>query len=518
MPEITQPPLQPLLWAPVFKLLERHMPYEPSKNGSIYLLDRAIACLGAIGFLLTLWWTHGSARRLFDESVAAVTVAALIVCVPLWKLAVSGSPVALLVLLFALMIRVFVSAQIRHEEGIKVHFQLLFLGLLSALMLLTHWLAIWLILGLIAAVYLAFPAKRGSVIWVAVIPFLTVFIWGGWLVQQSGDPLGGAKTLFQSHLLALNPSLPQRNFSIVTQSVSVDDLLRKMGWNWANQFGDGVAYLGHSVPALAFFVALLHPFRRSAVMKTVYGLGCMFFTVAVGMGMIGLEEKTMDENALYLVLVPAMAIFGSAMLAVLWSRLQVSGGYFWQRYGFAVIAVGLSAVPMLATLPADLKMGLTLRNRLYPHWPPYVPDRVAVVNKLLDENEMLFSDAPWFVAWYADVATAWIPTKRADFTAMQEAAHKHGVHVAGLIVTPLSSKITYLHEAFSGPYSEWPDLVFRGPMLALDRDFQPRPDFPYKIALPLVAIPVGVSESLSMQMTFYTDKMRTIKNRTPTPQ
>lgn len=36
MPEITQPPLQPLLWTPVFKMLECHLPYEPTKTGAIF--------------------------------------------------------------------------------------------------------------------------------------------------------------------------------------------------------------------------------------------------------------------------------------------------------------------------------------------------------------------------------------------------------------------------------------------------------------------------------------------------
>ena len=46
---------------PVFKALERHQAYEPTKNGSIYMLDRAIACMGVTGLLLTLLWTHGAA-------------------------------------------------------------------------------------------------------------------------------------------------------------------------------------------------------------------------------------------------------------------------------------------------------------------------------------------------------------------------------------------------------------------------------------------------------------------------
>ena len=49
-------------------------------------------------------------------------------------------------------------------------------------------------------------------------------------------------------------------------------------------------------------------------------------------------------------------------------------------------------------------------------------------------------------------------------------------------------------------------------MLAFDREFPPRPDFEYKVPIPLVAIPVGARENLSLQMTFYTARPRTIKD------
>ena len=409
MPEITTSPLQPLLWAPIFKALERHFPFEPTKNGGIYLMDRAIACMGVTYFLLTLLWTHGAARRLFDDSIAAVAVAALILCEPLWKLSVSGSPIALMLPLFALTMRVYAAAQIRIQEGLSATLQMIAIGVLASLMLLTHWMAVWMVVGLVLAVAQGFPGHRRGALCVAGLPFLTLIVWCLWIAQQSGDVLGGAKTLFQAHLLTQEPNILQREFSIVTQPVFVDDLLRKAAWNLTNQLTELYAYLGHSVPALAFFIALMHRFRRPEVIRTLQGLGLMFLSTAVGMGFLGLPEKSQDDNALYIVLVPAMAIGGCAMLAVLWARLQISAGFFWQRFGFAVIALAISAIPMMATLPGDLKMGLTMRNRIYPHWPPYVPSQVPVLARLIEPNEIIFTDAPWFLSWYADIPCAWMP-------------------------------------------------------------------------------------------------------------
>ncbi|TDU68088.1 hypothetical protein EI77_03205 [Prosthecobacter fusiformis] len=511
MPDITQPPLQPLIWAPAFKLLEKHHVYEPGKNGAIYLLDRVIACFGVTGMLLTLLWTHGAARKLFDETVAGVAVLALLVCEPLWELTVSGSPVTLLLPLMALAFRLLVAAVTRAHQGKGTTMPLMTLGITAALMVLTHWMAVWLVLGLILAVAIGLPNKKGGAVWVAVIPALALSGWGWWMQQRCGDPLGGAKTLFQTHLLSLGPSVLQRQYSLAMPPVQVTDLLRKLLLNWQTQLGDVFSHLGYGLPALFFMVAMMHRFRRAETTAIRLGLGAIFGMVILGMGFIGLPDRRLDDNQLYLILVPALTVFGTAMLAVLWARVQGNGNSLWIRWGYAFIALGISALPLLNILPAQVKLGLTLRNRIYPHWPPYVPDRVSLVRRLIEPNEIVFSDAPGFVAWYADSVTAWIPTKRDDFELMKKRAEEHGNPVAGFVMTPKSTRVEHVQDAFIGPYSEWTDLLFRGLMLAFDRDFLPRPDFIYRVPVPLVAVPLGAKENLSLQMTFYTDRPRTLK-------
>jgi hypothetical protein len=511
MPDITQPPLQPLLWAPVFKLLHRHHLYEPTKNGSIYLLDRVVACFGVTGMLLTLLWTHGAARRLFDDTVAAVAVTALLVCEPLWELAVSGSPVGLLLPLMAAAFRLFTAAVTGDQQGGRPGLYFSMLGLVAGLMVLTHWLAVWLVLGLVLAVAMAMPGRKTSAFWVAAVPVLSLAGWGWWMHQTCGDPTGGAKTLFQTHLLPLDASTLQRQFALGMPSVQIGDLLRKLLLNWQAQAGDLFSHLGSGVPALFFLVALLHRFRRAGAAAARLGLGMMLLTVTLGMSFIGLPDGRQDDNQLYLVLVPAMTVFGAAMLAVLWTRFSPSGKGLWSRYGYVFVAIAVSALPMMNSLPAQVKLGLTLRNSIYPHWPPYVPDRVSLVRRLVTPEEIVFSDAPWFVAWYADIPAIWIPVKREEYSLMKARVEAHEYRLAGFVMTPLSARLKYLHEAFTGPYGEWPDLLFRGPMLAFDREFLPVADFEFKVPVPLVALPVGAKENLSLQMTFYTDRPRTLR-------
>lgn len=512
MPDITQPPLQSLLLAPVFKIMEAHQTFTPGKGGAIYLLDRAIACVGATGFLLVLLWTHGAARSLFDETVAGVAALALVFCEPLWNLAVSGSPVALLLPLFALAFRLYVSAAIAAHEDRGVGLRLLGLGVACALMVLTQWMAVWIVLGLILAVAASLPGKRTGAALVAAFPMAALAGWGYWTLHRCGDPLGGAKTLFQAHILGVDAQTLQREFSLGMPPIAIDDLLRKLGQHWQEQLGDIYAHFGYLLPAVFFLAALMHRFRRPDTNAAKFGLGLILLFTFIGMGLLGLPDRAEDDGDIYPALVPAMTAFGAAMMALLWARLQPGGGRLWSARGYAVIAILISAVPMLVQLPGYLKLGLTLGGKFIPHWPPYVPERVAVVNKLLDPGEVVFSDAPWFVSWYADVPAVWLPNKRSDFTLMKSRIEAQRLKVAGVVVTPISARINYLADAFTGAYREWPDLIFRGPMLAFDKDFRPRPDFPYPMAVPLLAQPVGDKESLSLLMTFYTDRPRVVKD------
>src|SRR5690606_10877475 len=163
------------------------------------------------GMLLTLLWTHGAARRLFDDTVAAVAVTALLVCEPLWELAVSGSPVGLLLPLMAAAFRLFTAAVTGDQQGGRPGLYLSVLGL---------------VLGLVLAVAMAMPGRKTSAFWVAAVPVLSLAGWGWWMHQTCGDPTGGAKTLFQTHLLPLDASTLQRQFALGMPSVQIGDLLR----------------------------------------------------------------------------------------------------------------------------------------------------------------------------------------------------------------------------------------------------------------------------------------------------
>jgi hypothetical protein len=280
MPETTQPPVQPLLLAAAFRIFQPLGDYAPYKGGSpIYFFDRLIAAIGVCGWLLTIYFTHGAARRLFDEKVAAICAIALLLCQPGWDLAVSGASRALLMPLFALAFRLHASAASRAAEGAAVGPVLILMGLVCGVMVLTHWLAVWLVLGLVLGVALFLPGGRAGAILVAAFPFIALSGWGWWQMQLCGDPLGGAKALLQAQIAATNVDGVMRDLSPGLPSVVLDDLLRRVGLNWQEQFTSLLGYLGTCVVALFFFAALLHAFRRPDAASARWTLAVVFGSV-----------------------------------------------------------------------------------------------------------------------------------------------------------------------------------------------------------------------------------------------
>ena len=507
MQDAFQPPLQPLILAPVFKLLEKWSKYDPANGSAMYLLDRVVAGLGVTWFLLAIALTVLTLRELFDEQVALVTAVILVLCQPLWNLAVSGSPQILLVLWFAMAFYLFTKAILRVEEGLSPVLALLGVGFACGLMVLTHWLALALVLGLGVAAGFFVPRRILGVSLVMAIPALCLMGMGWRNYVVCGEVLGVAKASFQSMLVYGGDEPILRDFVSMNPGIAVDSILRKMGLNFQEQWLDAHRHLGAILPALLFFISLFHRFRRLEVNAACWALGMVWLATSVAMALVGLRSDAPDDNNLFCALIPMMTGFGVAMLAVMWARLDFEREWFWRQWGYGLAAIFVSALPMLSTLPAAIRTGIAFRGEL-AHWPPYLPDRFVRLNSMLAENEILFSDAPWALAWYADRTAVWMPIYRKQFPVMEAKAEANGEPVAGFVITPISAEVKRLTDIFGSSYREWADLIYRGPMVAFKQEIRSTSEFPYNAIYPLAAIPLESTGGLNVMMVYYADKVR----------
>lgn len=236
-----------------------------------------------------------------------------------------------------------------------------------------------------------------------------------------------------------------------------------------------------------------------------WALAITWGMAVVGMSFVGLPQKEQDGNQLHLLFIPLFAAYGVAFLTVLWARLGLSHLGWWGRNALVAGAFVITALPMVAVLPLEVLAGLYNKGQ-FAHWPPYLPDRVAKMRELMTDQEVVYTDLPWAVAWYADRRAVWLPREIEQFQTMRELSESRGEKVAGLLLTPESTKVTQTYDVFNGEYQAWAPEVYRGTGIGLGIDTLGTGAFPYKEIFPLAGQPVG--GRFLVQMAFMSDTRR----------
>ena len=204
------------------------------------------------------------------------------------------------------------------EEGGLTLVHALLAAVFFALLCLTHWLAIWIVIGysVAAAIFIKPRGVAGilalvAVILVAIFPVLQN-------IKTSGHPGGtGVLVLFEG--LAGSEEYAMRSYETVPlnlRQLSVNTLRLTV-----SQSKDLFSYFGGIIAAPIFFVALLHPFKRASISNFRWVILLMWIFAALGMALFGLRDGATSSNQLHLLFAPLMGAYGLAMLSVLWSRL-----------------------------------------------------------------------------------------------------------------------------------------------------------------------------------------------------
>ncbi len=500
-----QPPIAPLVLALPFKLMKDN--WECSTQTRVYVLDRLTAGISLVFFLGAMAFTWLTVQRLFDGRIAMLTVLQMLVCQLLWDVA-RGSLAPMLVLFFlSIALYWFVIALERQAAGLRGIGTLIFgMGVMAALMLLSHWIAVFLVMGLVVSVGV-FIRQRVLVLMVVVPVALALAGWSFRNYMVCGETMGVLKATLQSALMLPQDSWLLRDYSGVTPPVSTSFLLRKVLVNLASQLGSMPIYLGGIVAAPLFFLALLHPFKRLEARQARWALAILWVIALVGMSLIGLPEKEKDGNQMYIVLAPMFAAYGTALFMVFWSRLNFMPGTWWGDHGVGFLALMVTAAPMAISFPTEVMGGLSTKGQ-FAQWPPYLPDRLARLKDFTEKREIVVADVPWAVAWYADRPSIWLPMQTKQFMEMREQASQRGESIAGLVFTPWSARVERIGDLFDSSYLDWAPQVLRGMGTAFGVDTMNGSTLPYREFFPLAGQPVGNGERFIAEMVFMADKKR----------
>jgi len=467
-------PLNPLILGAVLKLVggDKTDAWPMGKDELIFPLDRVIALVSTLFFLMSIGVSYLLIGRIFDAKIAGVTAVLMMLCDLFWSFSQSGLPQMLLLLLFSCGLYFTYRAVEAQEEGRPSFGPALLGAVFFVLMVLTHWIAAWIFLGYL--IYVAFAFKpRGIVALIAIIMLAATITLP--LIRASGitgQPFGTGFYVLYNGIGGGTESLVMRNHDLESEPLSLDGLLVKILGTTLVQASDILPFLGGILAAPVFFIALLHPFKRSTIAGFRWGILLMWVFAALGMAIFGIDrENSLHPNQIHILFAPVMAGYGLAFLSILWSRLEIVSTVPFLRNAHFIVLIVLSAAPMLLTLPNKVNIGMHMSKGGRPHWPPYRPD---ILHKNLPDmikdrgvvgtgvtERVVVSDQPWAVAWYADTISLWLPKTKKGFDKLESRASDLGTPFVGFLMSPSSAEADTIGVVRS-QYNEFNSLVFNG--------------------------------------------------------
>ena len=444
-PDFTHAPLHPLLEAAALFPVKKRLTMDVSEM--ISTGDRAIAFLGIFLLLASVLVWYFAGLRLFDRTVALLAAGLLLVTDLMWQYSISGLPQHLLILLLGLVTLSALKAR-QSEEEEKTLPTMLWLaaaGLGLGLMSLTHGVTAFLLPGFLLFCYFGFQSRVPAILIPLAVYLLCVFPWLFRNYMVCGNPLGLSSYVALAGSGVTESSLMRGVSTEINLGAGMASKLRNSILDQAAHLWE---YLGINIVAVFFLTSVLHPFRNPATSLWRWSVVLMWTGATLGMALFGVKE-VISGNQLHVVFLPLFLLYGAAFLLVLWNRLNIS--FKPLRIAFLSAVFLLAGTPMLITII----IGGTSRIQ----WPPYVPPFIAVLQTWYKPQELLCSDMPWAVAWYANRKCLLLPETLRAFNEISDYGTL-GTPIVGLYLTPVSGRQEFL-SLIKGPSKEWGPLIMR---------------------------------------------------------
>lgn len=416
-PDLTHGPLYPLLLALAF--------------GMAGPKDSVVIGMSALFYLLTVPTLYAVGRRLFSAQVGLLAALIFMVNGSILEYAVSGTPTTLILFLATcLVFTLFQAATVGQrevEDGrakvVKTPFVLA--GLLSSLLTLTDPLYLWILPVLTIAIPLMLSAKYPNrqvattcyfLLPLALLALPCMFRFGA----LSGNPFFGLRgaefwmgtksypgflgyRLFPGDIVGGFGSAKQVLLKLFLGLTNAPAVLLHLPAAWVLLFVVPGLFFGFADPALGRVRTIVF-----ACLVTVF-TGSLLLTF---------------NPVVLMVVFPGLLIFALHYLVhlVRQARLPKSS---------MGMVVGLFGLALLSPLAANLVTTVT----------PATTPQAAVAHSLGSRShpdDVVFSDQPWIVAWYADRPSVWIPADDAKMANLR----KRFVRANWLFLTPEAGKLS----------------------------------------------------------------------------
>ncbi|MDP4624244.1 MAG: glycosyltransferase family 39 protein [Akkermansiaceae bacterium] len=458
-------PLNPLLNAAVLKLIgaDNADQWKMGENEMVFPLDRVIATVSTLCFLMSIGVSYLLVSRIFDPKIAGVTAILMLFCETFWDYSLSGLPQMLMLLLFSCAIYFTYRAVEDSAEGRVPFAPAITAGVFFTLLSLTHYLGIWIALGYIIFAAVAFRPRGllGVIVLVTIlIPMTFVMLRNS---SISGTPFGTAFLELYKGIGGNSEEIVMRGRDLESSPLRNDGTLSSIVRTTLLQTNSIVPFLGGIIVAPLFLISLLHPFKRTSIANFRWAILLMFTVSALGLAIYGISDKNLEPNQTHMLFAPIMTAYGLAFLSILWSRIPSVTTTPALHNLHHIIVIIICALPLIISMPMKVRIGMSRNDRGgIPHWPPYYAPALNLgLSKWLTDKQICFSDQPWAVAWYADRTSVWLPPSRLDFAAIESMAADLDTPVAGILISPSSHGSGNVSEV-AGKYKDFTSLVLDG--------------------------------------------------------
>ncbi len=348
-------PLNPLLNAAVLKLIgaDDSEKWRMGENEMVFPLDRVIALVSTLCFLMAIGVSYLLLARLFDGKIAGVTAILMLFCQTFWDYSLSGLPQMLMLLLFSCALYFVYRAVEESSEGRQPFVHAILAGAFFSLLAMAHFLTIWIALGYIIFAAVAFR-PRGiigiTILFMILIPGLFIIFRN---MGITGTPFGTAFLNVYNGIGGGNEDFVMRSSDLESFPLLNRGFVTNIIGTTLIQFTSIIPFLGGIIVAPIFFIALFHPFKRPSIANFRWAILLMFILSAFGLAIFGISNDPLDPNQMHMLFAPVMTAYGLAFLSILWSKLPIVVSAPMLRNVHHMIIITICSLPLILSLPSE---------------------------------------------------------------------------------------------------------------------------------------------------------------------
>lgn len=444
LPDTFNAPLHTHVLAAALRVSGYHKFEEKRMDGevtNIYGGDRVVAATSMAFFVLSLVLAYFLFAQLFDEVLSSTVVAFMGLSQLMLQFAVSGLAQPMM-MCFLLGAAYFIRLALRSNKrgaDIKTVFVNAVVFFLLVLMALSNSIAAWALVGYMVFAGLWFRPLGLHAIIGAV--FLAAGVVAPEVLQAA--PMGGTVAKFTHSIYSAfgsnNLELLMRSSSDAAVPFSNSMFfLRGLGYLF-DQLGNMYIYMGSIVVVPFFLLALFNRYKVRETEGIKWAVFLMWLFTCIGMTCFGQSGDT-DNTQLFIIFAPFFAAYGTALVFNFLARLQLGSDFAPVRGLTIFFLILVSAGAFMFKLPQELGFSILTSARGIPQYPPYYPPVLnGKLHDITNAEDVIVTDQPWAVAWYADRKALWLPRTIDTYCKDLEPILRDGSQgVQGFLITPTS--------------------------------------------------------------------------------